>query len=130
MLLYHLVITSIVVSMLAHPFLIAIAIYEWVRLIDGTRDPITLTIAGVCVFNLVGGYSTWIFFAKAILAKQGVNASWPLLISLPIYWLLISLAGWRALVQLVVSPHRWEKTPHGLAKRRDFANITGNQWHQ
>jgi hypothetical protein len=35
---------------------------------------------------------------------------------LPIYWLLLSLAAWRALYQLVRDPYRWEKTEHGLAR--------------
>lgn len=33
---------------------------------------------------------------------------------LPAYWLLHSIAAYRALWQLYVSPFRWEKTPHGL----------------
>ncbi|MDR6867847.1 cellulose synthase/poly-beta-1,6-N-acetylglucosamine synthase-like glycosyltransferase [Microbacterium resistens] len=32
----------------------------------------------------------------------------------PVYWLLHSVAAYRALWQLYVSPFRWEKTPHGL----------------
>jgi len=28
----------------------------------------------------------------------------------------LSLAAWRALVQLIRDPYRWEKTEHGLAK--------------
>ncbi|MGB8600731.1 MAG: glycosyltransferase, partial [Rhizomicrobium sp.] len=35
-----------------------------------------------------------------------------------LYWLLISVAAWRALWQLLVCPHRWEKTPHGAARCR------------
>jgi hypothetical protein len=34
----------------------------------------------------------------------------------PVHWLLLSLAAWRALYQLIRDPHRWEKTDHGLAK--------------
>ncbi|MFC4625782.1 hypothetical protein ACFO1V_11255 [Daeguia caeni] len=33
-------------------------------------------------------------------------------ISIPVYWLLISRAAWRALIQLIHKPHLWEKTPH------------------
>jgi len=33
---------------------------------------------------------------------------------LPIYWALASLATYRAVLQMVTSPHRWEKTQHGL----------------
>lgn len=31
---------------------------------------------------------------------------------LPVYWLLMSIAGWRAFVQYFRNPFLWEKTPH------------------
>lgn len=34
----------------------------------------------------------------------------------PVYWLLHSVAAWRALLQVLYDPHRWEKTPHGLSE--------------
>lgn len=33
----------------------------------------------------------------------------------PLYWILMSVAGLRAVVQLVTDPFHWEKTTHGLA---------------
>lgn len=33
-------------------------------------------------------------------------------IGMPVYWLLISGAAYRALWQLITAPHRWEKTHH------------------
>jgi len=32
----------------------------------------------------------------------------------PLYWVLHSIAAWRALFQLVTKPSHWEKTPHGI----------------
>jgi len=32
----------------------------------------------------------------------------------PIYWLMMSIAAIKALVQLVTAPSFWEKTAHGL----------------
>jgi len=32
----------------------------------------------------------------------------------PLYWLLHSLAAYKAVYQLIVKPHYWEKTAHGL----------------
>jgi hypothetical protein len=50
--------------------------------------------------------------------------AWVLLLT-PVHWLLLSLAAWRALHQLVVAPYAWEKTEHGLAKSsRRNANLT------
>jgi glycosyltransferase XagB len=40
------------------------------------------------------------------------NAKW--MLAAPLYWLLMSVAGWKAAVQVVLRPHYWEKTRHGL----------------
>lgn len=37
----------------------------------------------------------------------------PAILTYPAYWMLISVAAYRALWQLVRDPFRWEKTPHG-----------------
>ena len=37
--------------------------------------------------------------------------------TMPVYWCLISFAAYRALGELMVAPHRWNKTTHGLAER-------------
>jgi cellulose synthase/poly-beta-1,6-N-acetylglucosamine synthase-like glycosyltransferase len=46
---------------------------------------------------------------------------------LPVYWLLHSVAAWRAVFQLIWSPSSWEKTPHGLTEEYDdsMLNVTG-----
>ena len=33
---------------------------------------------------------------------------------MPLYWLLMSVATYMALVELVLRPHHWHKTEHGL----------------
>ena len=37
---------------------------------------------------------------------------------MPVYWLLISLAAYRALYQLIRNPYLWEKTEHRGEARR------------
>ena len=49
---------------------------------------------------------------------------------LPIYWFLHSMAAWRALLQMIHSPHRWEKTPHGITEEYDDSMVdTGGLPH-
>ncbi len=45
-----------------------------------------------------------------------LSTAWVLLLT-PLHWLLLllSLAAWRALYQLIAAPYTWEKTEHGLA---------------
>ncbi|NRA38337.1 MAG: hypothetical protein HRU15_09370 [Planctomycetes bacterium] len=38
---------------------------------------------------------------------------WAALLS-PLYWILMSIAAWKAVWQLITRPHYWEKTVHGL----------------
>jgi glycosyltransferase XagB len=35
---------------------------------------------------------------------------------MPLYWLLISFASYRALLQLTTAPHLWEKAAHGHSR--------------
>jgi hypothetical protein len=44
-----------------------------------------------------------------------LSTAWVMLLT-PLHWLLLTLAAWRALYQLIVAPYAWEKTEHGLAK--------------
>jgi glycosyltransferase XagB len=61
------------------------------------------------------------YFASGALAliglarRQLLKCAWALML-MPLYWLLLSIAAWRALDQLVRDPYRWEKTEHGLAR--------------
>ena len=61
--------------------------------------------------------------AAAISAARGLHASGTLHLAwhiplLPVYWALMSLAAWQALIQLFRAPSLWEKTTHGVARDR------------
>jgi cellulose synthase/poly-beta-1,6-N-acetylglucosamine synthase-like glycosyltransferase len=74
---------------------------------------------------LFGGYLTSAMLGLIGLARRrALNCAWALLL-MPAYWLLLSLAAWRALYQLVRDPYRWEKTEHGLARTSRLAQQTG-----
>ena len=44
-------------------------------------------------------------------------------ILLPIYWLLMSVAAYKALFQLINKPFYWEKTQHGLTKQTTLQTV-------
>jgi glycosyltransferase XagB len=69
----------------------------------------------VAIGNLAAGYLASIVVGIVSVRRR----RHPLVLSaclMPFYWLLISLAAYRALWQLYWDPFRWEKTPHGLAE--------------
>lgn len=119
---FHLIMTSIVVSALIHPFFIASSLYYGAEFFSGAPvDKTTLYILDIDAFNLVGAYST--YFAVAILALDAKHKSYlkRSIIWIPFYWILMSLAGWRAIIQLFYAPFFWEKTRHGLAEGQSSA---------
>ena len=57
--------------------------------------------------------------------KQGTVKYLPFLALLPIYWLIMSWATWRAFYEFINEPHKWNKTDHArtatATKKRRFA---------
>ncbi|MCF6322338.1 MAG: glycosyltransferase [Rhizobiaceae bacterium] len=116
MLFFHLIVTAIVISVLIHPFFIASTIYYGIMLARDTNlNSQAAIILGIDIFNLVGGYTTYFAVAWVTLKAKQREYLRISIIWIPVYWLLISLAGWRALFQMFHNPFLWEKTPHGLA---------------
>ncbi|MEM9332952.1 MAG: glycosyltransferase family 2 protein, partial [Pseudomonadota bacterium] len=115
---FHLFLTSLVASVLIHPFFVAAFFYQLINLPFIMYDGIDTLIFGTSVFNLVGGYTTYGLLAYAVVSANGFRRFATSILTLPIYWFLISIAGWRAFVHLIVKPHIWEKTPHGLARAK------------
>ncbi len=112
---FHLIMTSIILSALIHPFFLALSFWQILNLGALTSTGFDGLLIATSVFNLVGGYTTYGLLAYAVLQNSRYVHYSRLLFTLPAYWFLISIAGWRALVHLIVKPHEWEKTPHGLA---------------
>jgi len=46
--------------------------------------------------------------------RQWDLAGYALLV--PVYWIMMSIAAWKAILQILVAPHHWEKTSHGLVR--------------
>ena len=109
--LFYVILISLVVSVLVHPVFLAAYVYQMTRFFSGVSLSVAdIAMAGISNFNLVAGYMTYCLLVMAVeLAvirpdrRAGLSVFWILLF--PFYWLLISLAGWRALFQLIFKPH-------------------------
>lgn len=68
----------------------------------------------VSLTNLLVGNALMIYVSMMGVFKrrQHLLVLWALLN--PVYWILHSLAAYKAVWQLIVKPHYWEKTHHGL----------------
>ena len=72
----------------------------------------------LAITNLIACYLVGIALGAASAAKRGLPQLFWTCLSLPLYWLAMSLAAYRALWQLFTKPFVWEKTPHGLWRSR------------
>lgn len=75
---------------------------------------LSLAPLGVWSAALFGsGYASVAF---AAIATGGLRGRWLAVLTLPLYWPLLSIALVRALWGLKTSPHYWAKTPHGVSR--------------
>jgi glycosyltransferase XagB len=80
------------------------------------QAPATTEAAPFFLATILCGYASTIPLELIGLRRRRLLAHAWVLVLTPLYWVLLSLAAWRALFQLVYDPQRWEKTEHGLAK--------------
>ncbi len=102
---------GIFISALFHPFLTAFTIWFLVA------DPFLVSITTVLNLEVfVFGYGAAMLAGAKALRQRGLKRWWFTIATMPFYWLLISVAAWMALWQLVFAPFKWNKTEHGLSK--------------
>ena len=70
----------------------------------------------ICVACLVLGNLFYMALSTAGLIRRRWFALMPAGALVPLYWALISVAFYRAAVQLVSRPFHWEKTRHGTSR--------------
>jgi cellulose synthase/poly-beta-1,6-N-acetylglucosamine synthase-like glycosyltransferase len=70
----------------------------------------------ICIFNLVVGNLSFLLIYVVACLKLKKYKLTPYAILMPLYWVLISMASWRGLIQLIRKPFYWDKTSHGVSK--------------
>ena len=62
----------------------------------------------------------WTILLPAVIAAKfrRLNVTASVLLLLPVYYLLVSVATWVAMLDLVLRPHYWAKTAHGRSRQR------------
>ena len=68
------------------------------------------------LFNLIAGNGLFIYLMMVAPFRRRWTGLAPWALTVFGYWVLLSIAAWKALWQLVHNPFYWEKTQHGLSK--------------
>lgn len=66
------------------------------------------------VFSLVFGNFLYLYYYMIGCAKRGYYDLIKYVFIVPVYWLAMSFAAWEATRRLIIQPHHWSKTKHGL----------------
>lgn len=70
----------------------------------------------VSLLNLLIGNAFFIYILMIGVFKRKLYELIPWAITTPAYWLMLSIAGMKGLIQLFTNPFYWEKTQHGLSR--------------
>jgi cellulose synthase/poly-beta-1,6-N-acetylglucosamine synthase-like glycosyltransferase len=115
----HVLMGGLILSALAHPWFYALLVYHT---ISGQLFAPAGTLAGaafwtIACINLGAGYLTSILVGALSVWRRGRPGLALSALLMPLTWLLVSAAAYRALYQLVTRPYLWEKTEHGPLRR-------------
>jgi cellulose synthase/poly-beta-1,6-N-acetylglucosamine synthase-like glycosyltransferase len=75
----------------------------------------------MAVVCLVAGNFMYVYYYMIGCAKREHYSIIKFVFFVPFYWLLMSIAAWLALYKLIVAPHHWAKTKHGLHLKNEKA---------
>ena len=112
---------GVILASLVHPwFYVVVAVEAWHgHLLSFPESILAQSIWGLSLLNLLVGYGVAMLLGVIAALRRGHLALAIHVGLLPLYWLAVSYAAYRALFQLLRDPFRWEKTPHRRRGRRD-----------
>jgi cellulose synthase/poly-beta-1,6-N-acetylglucosamine synthase-like glycosyltransferase len=105
---------GVILSTIVHPWfylLAAIALWRGHLLVPASTG-LEQAMWWIASINLALGYTSAIAVGAAAVLRRGQRRLAVHALLMPAYWLLISIAAYRALYQLTVKPYLWEKTDH------------------
>lgn len=86
-------------------------------------EPIFIPIImNISLFNLLIGNFIGIYLNMIAVFKRGYYKLMPYTFLNPVYWMLHSIASYKALYELFTKPFYWQKTQHGITKYKPVAN--------
>jgi cellulose synthase/poly-beta-1,6-N-acetylglucosamine synthase-like glycosyltransferase len=123
---FQLLVGGTVLAALVHPFFLALVLTDatFGDLFTPSDSLGEALRHGLAVTTLLSGYLGSAALSLVGLARRRLlGSAWVLLLT-PVYWIMLSFAAWRGAIQLVLSPHLWEKTEHGLARTSRYGKAS------
>lgn len=116
---FHLLLSGMVVSALVHPLLLyLIGVYVFVMFQQGFLTTVLHPIFLLDIATVLLGYLSIALLAERTLKIRNIRHLRRAFWWIPVYWIFLSIAAWRAVWHLLTRPHEWEKTPHRMQANR------------
>lgn len=110
---FQILLGGLVLSALLHPLAYAAVAWAiWHGGMPSDLSGIAGLIAWIGLNSLLIAYGTGIALGWVTIRQRGHAIDVRHFAGLPLYWLLISYAAYRAIWQFVMAPYCWNKTPH------------------
>jgi glycosyltransferase XagB len=112
----HVLMGGLIASALVHPLFYLLLAYHWRsgQLFLPAETTVGAVLWTIAWINLAVGYLVSMGLGALSVWRRGRPGLALHALFMPVYWLLISLAAYRAAYQLARSPYLWEKTEHGV----------------
>ena len=123
----HVLMAGLIASALVHPLFYALLAYHWTtgELFLPAETTAGAVLWAIAWINLGVGYLVSIGLGVVSVCRRRRFGLALHALAMPVYWLLISVAAYRAVWQLVRDPYLWEKTEHGVAAPRRRGRRSG-----
>jgi glycosyltransferase XagB len=73
------------------------------------------------LINIAGSYALFVLLGQRGLRAQDMRTLGKHWLCVPIYWIMLSLAAWKAVYEIRKNPFLWRKTPHQPKQTNDLA---------
>jgi cellulose synthase/poly-beta-1,6-N-acetylglucosamine synthase-like glycosyltransferase len=125
---FQIMVAGSVLSALVHPWFYALAAFDLAArgLLEWPTSALGWPFWLIACFDLSMGYLASMSLGLLALRRRGYGRLLAQIPLMPIYWLMISAAAYRALWQFATARFEWEKTEHGAARLRGQAKARGS----
>ena len=114
---FQLIVGGKILSMFINPFMwvVTISYFAFRPIVGETIESFYSTpVMYMGVFSLIIGNFLYMYYYMLGCAKREYDDIIKYGFLVPFYWLGMSVAAWAAVYLLIVKPHHWSKTKHGL----------------
>jgi hypothetical protein len=112
---FHLMISGMLLSSLLHPLILVFLAESTMAMMAAPATEIPFgarVLFAVDAVNIFGSYLIFLVLGLCSMTnheRRQLGMRW---MAVPFYWMMTSIASWRALIELRMKPFFWQKTPH------------------